>query len=237
MLPIKSVNYYTPINTNHINKSLILNNKLTITKFIKTMAPNSFIITIVALFLAISKTAWAGDPDILSDFIIPENSTSVTSDFFTYTGLRTVLGNTPQNLTVSKASLKEFPGLDGESVSLAVLQFPAGAVNPLHTHPRSAELLFLIDGILEVGFVDTENVFYSKTLKVGDLFVFPKGLVHYQYNRNHKHHATAISAFGSASAGTVSVPLSVFATGIDDETLALSFHTDVATVQKIKAGL
>lgn len=69
------------------------------------------------------------------------------------------------------------------------------------------------------------------------MFVFPKGLVHFQYNRNHKEEAVAISAFGSASAGTVSVPFSVFGTGIDDVILAKAFKTDVATVQKIKTGI
>jgi hypothetical protein len=54
------------------------------------------------------------------------------------------------------------------------------------------------------------------------MFVFPKGLVHYQSNANAnaKNPATAISAFGNANAGTVSVPSTVFATGIDDNILA-----------------
>ncbi|GLT50068.1 hypothetical protein SLA2020_235800 [Shorea laevis] len=69
------------------------------------------------------------------------------------------------------------------------------------------------------------------------MFVFPKGLVHYQFNSNDKDFAIAVSAFGSASAGTVSVPAAVFATGIVDAILAKSFKTDVATIQKIKAGL
>jgi hypothetical protein len=69
------------------------------------------------------------------------------------------------------------------------------------------------------------------------MFVFPKGLVHYQSNANAKNPATAISAFGSANAGTVSVPSTVFATGIDDNILAKAFKTDIGTIQKIKAGL
>jgi hypothetical protein len=69
------------------------------------------------------------------------------------------------------------------------------------------------------------------------MFVFPKGLVHYQSNVNAKNPATAISAFGNANAGTVSVPSTVFATGIDDYILAKAFEIDIATIQKIKAGL
>lgn len=119
---------------------------------------------------------------------------------------------------------------------MAVLQFPNGSVNPPHTHPRSAELLFLVEGCLEVGFVDTTNSLFVENIVAGDVFLFPKGMVHYQYNADPVNKATAISAFGSANAGTVSVPVTVFGTGIDDGVLAAAFKTDVATVQKIKAG-
>ncbi|XP_062014222.1 germin-like protein 9-3 [Rosa rugosa] len=116
----------------------------------------------------------------------------------------------PKNFTVLKATSAEFPALNGQSVSYAVLEFPSGTTNPPHTHPRSAELLFLVGGSLEVGFVDTKNNLFTQTLQVGDLFVFPKGLVHFQYNADSDNPAIAISAFGSASAGTVSIPSTLF---------------------------
>ncbi|KAJ0101849.1 hypothetical protein Patl1_05861 [Pistacia atlantica] len=149
----------------------------------------------------------AGDPDITTDFIVPMN----------YSANKAVDGN-----------FFTFTGLRN---------FPAGAINPPHTHPRSAELLLVLKGWLNVGFIDTNNKIYKQTLTAGDMFVFPKGLVHYQSNDDPKQPSTAISAFGSANAGTVSVPLSVFTTGIDDTVLAKAFKTDVATIQKLKAGL
>ncbi|KAF8403324.1 hypothetical protein HHK36_011426 [Tetracentron sinense] len=179
-----------------------------------------------------------GDPDITSDFIVPPNNKIVDGKLFTYTGMRGVFDNAPETFKVTKASMAEFPAVNGQSVSFAVLQYPAGAINPPHTHPRSAELLFLVEGSsLEVGFVDTSNKLYTQKLQVGDMFVFPKGLVHYQFNPDPKKPATAISAFGSASAGTVSVPGAIFTTGIEDDILAKAFKTDVATIKKIKAGL
>jgi quercetin dioxygenase-like cupin family protein len=199
---------------------------------------NFFPLLVLVLALATSKRALAGDPDILSDFIVPPDNTTVDGTFFTYSGFRGLFDGVPKTFKVTKAALTEFPALNGQSVSYAVLQFPAnGGVNPPHTHPRSAELLFLVAGSLEVGFVDTKNILYTQKLQVGDMFVFPKGLVHYQYNSQPDMPSIAISAFGSANAGTVSVPLSVFATGIDDEILAKSFKTDVDTIEKIKAGL
>ncbi|GLT48706.1 hypothetical protein SLA2020_223140 [Shorea laevis] len=91
------------------------------------------------------------------------------------------------------------------SMSLAVLQYPAGTTNPPHTHPLSAELLFLIDGTLQVGFLDTTNKLFNQTLQAVDIFTFPKGLVHFLYNAETENPAVAISAFGSVNAGTVSI--------------------------------
>uniref|UniRef100_A0A8R7U2J6 Germin-like protein n=1 Tax=Triticum urartu TaxID=4572 RepID=A0A8R7U2J6_TRIUA len=137
---------------------------------------------------------------------------------------------------VSKASMAEFPALNGQSVSYAKLRFPPSTVNPTHTHPRAAELLLLLEGTLSVGFVDTAGKLYTKDLVAGDMFVFPKGMVHYQSNQGSRP-AMALSAFGSAAAGTVSVPVTVFGTGVDDVVLAKSFKTDVPTVQKLKEAL
>nr|POE94136.1 germin-like protein 9-3 [Quercus suber] len=131
--------------------------------------------------------ARAGDPDILSDFIVPANVTTIDASFFTFTGMRFLALTT--TFKVSKISLAEFPALNGQSVSYAVLQFPAGTPNPPHIHPRASGLLFLI------------------------------------------------RAFGSANAGTVSLPNTLFATGIDNSILAKSFKTDIATIQALKAGL
>jgi quercetin dioxygenase-like cupin family protein len=165
---------------------------------------------------------------------------SVDGNFFTFTGMRSLVGEGPPTaFKVLKATLAEFPALNGQSVSIAVLEFPAGIPNPPHTHPRSAELLFLVDGTLQVGFVDTTNKLFTQTLQTGDMFVFPKGLVHFQYNVDAKAPALAISAFGSANAGLVSIPNTLFNTSIDNNVLALSFKTgtDVATIQHLKAGL
>ncbi|XP_062103364.1 germin-like protein 9-3 [Humulus lupulus] len=203
------------------------------------MAPRNslqFFSLLISSF-AIVQMTMAGDPDILTDFVVPPNlsASKITGSFFTYTALRTIAAATTFNVT--KVSMSEFPALNGQSVSYAVLQYPVGTTNPPHVHPRSAELLFLFDGSLEVGFVDTTNKLYTQTLQAGDIFVFPKGLVHFQYNADPKVFAVAVSAFGSANAGTSSLPKALFATDIDDDALAISFKTDVATIQKLKAGL
>ncbi|PIA59174.1 hypothetical protein AQUCO_00400204v1 [Aquilegia coerulea] len=197
---------------------------------------NAFLVLVISF--GVILTAKAGDADILVDFVIPSNVTVVDGSFFTSTSMRVLIGAEPPTFfSVMKASLVEFPALNGHSVSYAVLQYPGGTVNPPHTHPSSSELLFLLTGTLVVGFIDTSNIIYTKSLQAGDMFVFPKGLIHYQYNSNDNESSFALSAFGSANAGTVSVPGDVFTSGISDFVLAKAFKTDIFTVQKIKAGL
>ena len=136
-----------------------------------------------------------------------------------------------------KESMAEFPALNGQSVSIDVLYFPAGSINPPHTRVRATRLLFLLWGTLQVGLIDTTNKLYSQTLQAGDMFVFPKGLVHYQYNPDAQVPALAIATFRSSNPGSVSIPNTLFNTSIDDNILAKSFKTDVATIQALKAGL
>ncbi|KAL3737891.1 hypothetical protein ACJRO7_019419 [Eucalyptus globulus] len=195
-----------------------------------------------ALILAIARNPIftnAGDPDILKDFLVPPglNESTITRQYFTFTNFRYF--ETKANLTgrttafIAKATKKEFPALEGQSVSMAKIIYPPSGINPPHTHPRSAELLIVLEGILEVGFVDTENRLFLQTLQANDLFIFPKGLVHFQVNTQPDCKAVALGVFGSASAGTVSIPASVFGSGIDREILAKAFHTDNQTISEL----
>ncbi|KAI9195349.1 hypothetical protein LWI28_014057 [Acer negundo] len=197
-----------------------------------------FFLTLLSSSLAIFQMASAGDTDIISDFILPSNITGpVDGNFFTFTGMRSLIGaQLPENFRISKACITEFPVLIGQGVSLAFLQFPTGSLNPPHTHPRSAELFFLIEGSLEVGFTDTMNKLYKQTLQAGDIFMFPKGLVHFQYNHDGKKPATAISSFGSPNPRTVSLALNLFTTAIDDDILAKVLKTDVVTTKFLRAN-
>jgi quercetin dioxygenase-like cupin family protein len=203
------------------------------------MASKLQFLLILSLSCAILEISMAGDPDILTDFIPPVTVPGpLDGNYFTFTGMRQLVGGPfPATFKVTKATMMEFPTLNGQSVAYAVLEFPFNTVNPPHTHPRASELLFVVMGSLDVGFVDTTNKLFTQKLQQGDIFVFPKGLVHFQFNSDAKNPAMALSAFGSASRGLVSVPNLVFNSTINDEVLALSFKTDVATIQKIKSGL
>lgn len=114
------------------------------------MATKIFFLFIASF--AIIGSAMASDPDILTDFVVPAttnlSSTGIDSSFFTFTGLRSIIGtDPPPAFKVLKASMAEFSALNGQSVSYAVLEFPVAATNPPHTHPRASELLFLVQGM------------------------------------------------------------------------------------------
>ena len=176
------------------------------------MASKTLTMTFFSLLIfsfAIIQMATAGDPDIITDFIVPANVTTIDGNFFTFTGMRALVKSGPPTNTTTftawKAGLAEFPALNGQSVSYDVLYFPAGSINPPHTRVCATGLLFLLQGTLQVGLVDTTNKLFTQTLQAGDMFMFPKGLVHYQYNSDAQAPAIAIAAFRSSNPGSVSI--------------------------------
>ncbi|MCL7042867.1 hypothetical protein MKW94_029023 [Papaver nudicaule] len=134
------------------------------------MAFVMYVMICLVVGLLSSPIAQAGDPDIITDFVTPANAT-LDGSSFAFTGIRNLYVSDPRpTFRVTKMAMKEFPALNGQSVSMAILHFPAGAVNRPHTHPRSAELLFLTEGSsLDIGFVDTTNMLFTQTLQEGDI--------------------------------------------------------------------
>jgi quercetin dioxygenase-like cupin family protein len=97
-------------------------------------------------------------------------------------------------------------------------------VNPPHTHPRAAEMLFVLEGCLDVGFVTAAGKLFARTVSKGDLFVFPRGLVHFQRN-NGGAPAVAISAFNSQLPGVQFLAQALSAASPPVPTDALSMST------------
>ncbi|KAJ9173305.1 hypothetical protein P3X46_016456 [Hevea brasiliensis] len=194
----------------------------------------------IFLILAIGNAilATAGDPDILKDFLVPPSldPSTITRQYFTFTGFRhlsnvNLTGNT--TALVTKATLKEFPALEGQGVSVSAIIYPPSGINLPHVHPRASELLMVLQGSLEVGFVDSTNKLFTQTLQAPDMFIFPKGLVHFQVNTKTDSPSKALGVFGSANAGTVSLPSTLFGSGISAEILAVAFKTDEETISKL----
>lgn len=110
-------------------------------------------------------------------------------------GSRDDFGSSINIVTASK-----FPGLNTLGISIGRTDIEMDGIVNLHNHPRATEMIFVKDGVLEAGFLDTQNKVFQKTIKEGDVFVIPKGLFHYFLNRGVEA-ATVLSVFNSQNPG------------------------------------
>ena len=161
----------------------------------------------------------------------------MTADDFFFTGLRNP-GNTnnPAGSVVTAANVEKFPGVNTLGVSIARIDYAPGGQNPPHTHPRATEIIFVLEGTLEVGFITTANKLYARTVCKGEVFVFPRGLVHFQRN-NGRAPAAVVSAFNSQLPGTQAVAATLFGASppVPDDVLARAFQIDAGLVEAIRA--
>ncbi|CAB4298990.1 unnamed protein product [Prunus armeniaca] len=87
------------------------------------------LLIIFVLALATYKRVLASDPDILSYYVVPENN-KVDANFSIYTGFQDIFDDVPGTLNITKAALAEFPALNGQNVSYAMLKYPANEDSP-----------------------------------------------------------------------------------------------------------
>ncbi|RWR95129.1 germin-like protein 2 precursor [Cinnamomum micranthum f. kanehirae] len=210
--------------------------------------------TFLTLFilLALAMSATAADPDMLQDLCVADLTSGVkvngfackdaaavnATDFF-FAGLAAPgsTNNTMGSL-VTAANVQKIPGLNTLGVSLSRIDYAPGGLNPPHTHPRATEIVFVLEGELDVGFITTANALISKTIKKGEIFVFPRGLVHFQKN-NGGVPAAVIAAFNSQLPGTQSIAVTLFAATppVPDHVLTMAFQVGTKEVEKIKSRL
>lgn len=160
------------------------------------------------------------------------------SDFF-FSGLHRP-GNTsnPLGSRVTPVFVAQLPGLNTLGISMARLDYAPWGINPPHTHPRATEILTILQGTLQVGFVTSnpDNRLISKILQKGDVFVFPVGLVHFQRNVGNGN-AVAIAGFSSQNPGVITIGNAVFGSDpmIANDLLAKAFQTDKNVVDSIQS--
>ncbi|KAE8699246.1 Germin-like protein subfamily 1 member 7 [Hibiscus syriacus] len=213
-----------------------------------------FLVALVLWTLA-SKLASASDPSPLQDFCVAVNDTkdgvfvngklckdpklAVPEDFF-LPGLN-IPGNTSNQVgsMVTQANVQQIPGLNTLGISLVRIDYaPYGGLNPPHTHPRATEILVVAQGTLYVGFVTSnpENRLFTKVLYPGDVFVFPVGLIHFQFNIGHTN-AVAFAALSSQNPGVITVANAVFGSHppINPDLLSKAFQLDNNIVKQLQS--
>ena len=160
------------------------------------------------------------------------------NDFF-FTGLE-IAGNTsnPAGSKVTAVTATQLPGLNTLGISIARIDYAPWGINPPHTHPRATEILTVLGGSLEVGFITSnpENRHIRKILQKGDVFVFPEGLVHYERNVGNGD-AVAIAALSSQNPGVNTIANAVFGStpAISNEVLVKAFQLDSTTIRYLQS--
>ncbi|KAJ9681952.1 hypothetical protein PVL29_018041 [Vitis rotundifolia] len=197
----------------------------------------SFLVTVALMALA-SSLASAFDPSPLQDTCVAIDdpkaavfvngkfcknpNLTVAEDFF-FQGLN-IPGNTenPLGFNVTTVNVDQIPGLNTLGISLVRIDYAPYGENPPHTHPRGTEIITVLGNTL----------FFNK----GDVYVFPIGLIHFQFNVGHTN-AVAIAALSSQNPGVITIANAVFGSNppINPDFLAKAFQLDKKVVEFLQA--
>nr|XP_017250723.1 PREDICTED: putative germin-like protein 2-1 [Daucus carota subsp. sativus]XP_017250924.1 PREDICTED: putative germin-like protein 2-1 [Daucus carota subsp. sativus] len=206
----------------------------------------------VGLIALSSSLAMAADHSPLQDFCVAESNSqvllnglackkasTVEASDFSFSGLH-LAGNTSNAVgsRVTLVSATQIPGLNTLGISLARIDYAPWGINPPHAHPRATEILTVMEGSLEVGFITSnpDNRLISKILNKGDVFVFPIGLVHYQKNVGNGK-AMAIAGLSSQNPGVITIANAVFGSKPDISTdiLVRALQVDKSIITRTQA--
>ncbi|XWS57830.1 hypothetical protein CRYUN_Cryun09bG0207300 [Craigia yunnanensis] len=124
-------------------------------------------------------------------------------------------------------------------ISLARINYAScGGVNPPQTHPHATKILIVLEGTLYVGFAtsNTENLLFTEVLYPGDVFVFPVGLIHFQFNIG-KINAVAFADLSIQNPDEITIANAVLGSNppINPDILATTFQLDNDVVKHLQA--
>jgi oxalate decarboxylase/phosphoglucose isomerase-like protein (cupin superfamily) len=149
------------------------------------------------------------------------------------------------------ANEANFPFLVGEGIAGAVAFIEPCGMNSPHTHPRATELLTVVEGQLEVGFVMENGLFaaaakdinalafpFNTTLNQFEATIFPQGSIHFQFNPTCER-AIFTAALNNADPGTSQIAQNFFTLPdeIVDITLGGKNKIDPSSVDQFHANL
>ncbi|KAH9616068.1 hypothetical protein KSS87_015701 [Heliosperma pusillum] len=212
----------------------------------------TFVGAFCVVLVALATPALGNDPDMLQDVCVADPTSGIMvngfackkaaniteADFF-FAGLsKPGMTNNTMGSLVTGANVEKIPGLNTLGVSMSRIDFAPGGLNPPHIHPRATEMVFVLYGELDVGFLTTSNKLISKHIMPGETFVFPKGLIHFQKNNAEKP-AAVISAFNSQLPGTQSIAATLFTStpAVPNNVLTKAFQVGTKEINKIRAKL
>ncbi|WJZ94291.1 hypothetical protein VitviT2T_013165 [Vitis vinifera] len=196
-------------------------------------------------FLLVSSSHAAVQDFCVADLTAPQGPAGyscktpaeVTADDFVYSGLSQP-GNTSSlfNAAINTAFVDKFPGLNGLGLSMARADLAPGGVVPMHTHHGASETILIAKGSITAGFISSDNTVYLKTLKEGDIMVFPQGLLHFQVNTGRTQAHFWVS-FGSSNPGIQILSNALFSNNLPSELIEKTTFLDDDEVKRLKALL
>eukprot|EP00261_Vitis_vinifera_P039106 XP_019080349.1 PREDICTED: germin-like protein subfamily 1 member 14 [Vitis vinifera] len=135
---------------------------------------------------------------------------------------------------------------EAEDFFFSGLDKPGNTSNPVASNVTTVNVeqikglntLGISMGTLYVGFVTSnpENRLISKVLNKGDVFVFPMGLIHFQFNIGHTN-AVAIAGLSSQNPGVITIANAVFGSdpSINPDVLTRAFQLDKNVVNYLQS--
>uniref|UniRef100_A0A2N9FNJ1 Germin-like protein n=1 Tax=Fagus sylvatica TaxID=28930 RepID=A0A2N9FNJ1_FAGSY len=170
----------------------------------------AYLVTVALCALAFSLAS-ASDPSPLQDFCVALKDSSDSAVF--------VNGKVCKDPKLAKADDFYFGGLN-----------IAGNTENLQGSNVTTVNVDQIPGLNTL-----ENRLFTKVLNKGDVFVFPVGLIHFQFNVG-KTNAIAIAGLSSQNAGVITIANAVFGSNppINPDVLTKAFQLDKNVVQYLQ---
>nr|PNR57521.1 hypothetical protein PHYPA_004515 [Physcomitrium patens] len=144
----------------------------------------SELVRLLAAFVAVALVMVAlsvGDADPLSDYCVGDLSSKNTINGLVCMPSATAVAEDfafrvfrVHGETKTGSALRLLQGF-----ALAKFNYVKDGLVPTHFHPRPAKVIYVVKGEL-----------FATTLKKGDFFLFPQGLVHFQLNLGQRHALT-----------------------------------------------
>ncbi|KAB1995930.1 hypothetical protein ES319_D13G194900v1 [Gossypium barbadense] len=194
------------------------------------------------LFAFACSSASAYDPSPLQDFCVAikdfKNGACSYRRFLLFRPKQAENTSNPDGSNVTMINVDQILGLNTLGISLVRIDYAPYGVNPPHTHPRGSEILLVVEGTLYVGFVmaNPNNCLFTKILNPGDVFVFPFGLIHFQFNIG-KTAAVAFAGLSSQNAGVITIANAVFGSNppINPDVVAKAFQLNKNVVKYLQS--
>jgi quercetin dioxygenase-like cupin family protein len=138
---------------------------------------------------------------------------------------------------VTLLTVDKIQGLNTLGLSLDQIDFGPNGLNPRHIHPHATEIFVVIKGTFYVGFVTSnpDYHFFTKILNAGDVFVFPIGHIHFQFNVGSTD-ALAFSGLDSQNPGHITIADTIFGSYplINADGLTKAFQLDKNVVNYLQ---